>query len=285
MARFQVPPPPFVQAPHGLLDAATVPADDGDTHLWRGVEWDSGCAPPAALTYDGCLADTPTTDNPDKAVTVTGFPQSNSMDPFTVFQRYDCSPAGFTQAEHEQRARDLLARSDARAIEAVVERGTAGTALGTEVDGSLSQTATQVADVNDVTETIGVLERVLGWEYGGVGVLHMSRLVATMAIAANLLVVDRGRLRTVLGTTVAAGTGYLGTGAGGPSGASQAVYATGAVIAYRSAPQLVGSFRESLIREQNALQLITERTVVVGWDCGAWYGRVDTSGVEVTIGA
>jgi hypothetical protein len=267
LLRLYVDPIPFVPL-QGGLDSVVTSRDITDPHWQGGIEWTSNCVDAAAVTALEC-DDTPEvvwTDTP------TGYGDQVTRSTFTVYHNYQCSTGGRTLEEHTARAIEALTRGETRTIEAVVERG-GPTPDGTLGPLSASSLAGQAIVLDGGPATIvpalAGLEQALGWAYGGQGVIHLSRALAIAAAEASLLTFTQGRYRTALGTPVAVGSGYLG-GPGGPAGATQTAYATGPLIMYRTAAELIGRPEESVIRNVNTVSMTVQRTVAVGWDCDAF---------------
>ena len=123
-----------------------------------------------------------------------------------------------------------------------------------------------------VAETVGLLENWLATNYGSVGVIHMTRQAAVIGLAREVLVTSGGRLTTQLGTPVAAGSGYPGTGPAGQAAAASTswIFATPALFGYRS--EVFDSSDRSgdlFDRSLNNLYAVAERSFLLGFDpCG-----------------
>lgn len=297
--RALVDPPAFTPLRFGLLSTATDRTPDAPDHWRTGVTWQSHC-PDADGTYDPCLVEardfpdgtaTGPVNDPDPKQETDG-----SLDvedeqaslflrgatPFTIYNRQDCSPVGFWD-----RAQDLgtqaLVRVENYQVERIFESGVAQNTGGQEtafphlradaglVDdtGATLQTAAQVVTSNpvDIVEGIARLQAALAECYHGRGVIHVPAVLAPELMAHTLTVRSGDRLETQLGNRVAIGTGYTGIGPAGQIAPDVAwVYATGAVFYYRSDIR-VNQLVDSLARSHNTLQMIAERTYVLGWDC------------------
>lgn len=281
-----VPAPSFTARQYGLISVAQ-PGQEGDQPgKWRnGVTWQGVC-PTGATTFD------------DYCVTGVGAPTKTEnvsltqrgATPITAYAKIDCSPPGATEAEHRSRALDALSRVEELQIEAAFWTGTvaggsgAYTAYphlaanaevfdspGSLVSVLLQPAVTSVTGVTlDVVEALGRLEHALAGCLGGRGVIHMTAAVADAAWAQGLLDASGGRLSTRLGNQVAVGAGYTGSS---PAGVSTAgvhwMYATGPVFIYREdQAQVLGDKTADLFdRETNTMEVIAERTYVVGFDC------------------
>lgn len=182
-------------------------------------------------------------------------------DPFIVMAGVACGSLGTLNVDDQARARAALAAGEQRAVEATFERG--------NIDPSLSNGAVVTPGGTGalrVKRAVGTLERYLRSEYGGVGVIHASPLLAEYIRPDR----DGNVMRTQLGTPIAFGSGYLGvdptSGAAAP--ANQVwIYATGAVTIRRSAVSLPATGAETLDRSTNQVLMIAERGVMVAIDC------------------
>jgi hypothetical protein len=116
------------------------------------------------------------------------------------------------------------------------------------------------ADVTEATATsaptaLGNVENLLGQNYHGTGVIHMSRATATRL--APYLVRNGDHIETAVGTPVVIGAGYYT--------APEAIYGTGALFVARG-PAATDSRWNTAINDELVL---VEQTYVVGWDCYA----------------
>lgn len=285
--------PTFASSRFGLLSVVQTPTTR-DAHWQNGVTWSSYCPDDMGdTTYDECVA---TTGAPDGALPVPAAKTANvdhiirGATPFTIYVRFDCSPVG------NEEAQQVATRALGQVEEWQVER-TFWTGLvdGVEMmfphlaadaqvlDGDdvvlqpVASTAVTGAAV-DVATGLGRLEQALADCYGGRGVIHVP-LEALPTLDANNLVRPVGgrdassgqfgrQLETLAGNLVAVGAGYLGTGPDGvdPGGTTTWLYATGPVFMYRSSVH-VNTFSSTVNRENNTIEMIAERTYVLGFDC------------------
>lgn len=283
--------PTFSPSPYGLLSVVQTPANSG-AHWQNGVTWTSFCPNEAQATYDECIAVTgsggpptePSVKSPNVEMSLRG------ATPFTPYVRFDCATVGNESAI--ETARDALARTEGLQVERSFWTGVVDghvsafphLAANTEVDdsqGVLLQTVATPAVTGgpfDIAEGLGLLEQALADCFGGVGVIHMPvKLVPTLDALGLLRVVnarnvgsgqfDR-QLQTLNGNLVAAGAGYPGTS---PSGAAATdtttwIYATGPVFMRRSDVRVMPA-TSAINRETNNIEMIAERTYVLGFDC------------------
>lgn len=270
--------------------------EDPDPHWQAGITYPEVCSG-ASTTYDICVTDAPpvTGDNPTKEN--TGERGWRGATPFTVYTRIDCSPVGWVN-DAEGVIRAALLRFEHLAVEEVFTTGVvAGVAdimyphlsADTEVldpddDSGLIvlQPAASVAVTGtvDVVEGLGILEQQLADCYGAQGFIHVTLAVFNEMVNELIVFQRNGRWFTAKGNTVVPGSGYTGQapdGTAAPAGTSW-MYATGAVFGRRTAPKQVGNITESLDRGVNTLEIIIERTYVIGWDCCLAAVRVSTGG-------
>jgi hypothetical protein len=280
MARQIVDPPVFTTLPHGLWDVAQQPSVPG-THWQNGITWTERC-PVGATTFAQCMAVSGTGEAPVPPEKTGNVEQTNrGATPFTVYARFDCSPVGLPDASTV--AQSALARVEQHQLETAFWTGVAGgqpvvyprLAADAEVlddQGVVLQPAASpvVTGAGDPATALGALEQGLADCYRGQGVIHVPRRVLP-TLAAWKLVKRReedGRLVTVGGNLVVAGSGYTGSGPDGSPAAADSswIYATGAVFGYRS-DVYVSTVRDSLDRSTNTLSMLAERTYVIGFEC------------------
>jgi hypothetical protein len=241
-------------------------------------------------TYDECIAVTGSGSLPEPSTKADNVDSINrGATPFTPFVRFDCSPVGLEDADRV--ARDALEQSESYQVERAFWTGLVDSktlafphlaAAADVVDSQnilLQSTASVVATgAFDAATGLGLLEQALASCYNGVGVIHVP-VKALPTLDANGLVRRDGgrdgttgqlgrRLRTANGNLVAVGAGYPGTSPAGatvPNNQSW-IYATGAVFGYRSKVSY-SRVNDSIDRGANMMQMIAERTYVLGWDC------------------
>lgn len=278
-----VDPPAFTPLPHGLLDVAQ-PINPGDSHWQNGITYQTRCINSGATTYDDCIAITGSGDDSppppeDKEATTTL--ELRGATAFTVYTKFDCAPVGIDDAQAI--ATDALAQSEPWQVERAFWSGVAGgqsivyphlaaDAEVTDGDGIIIQTAADAVTGGpyDIACGLGLLEQELADCYGGVGVIHVPRRVLPTLCAHNLVYYnDDNELVTKNGNLVAVGVGYSGTSPAGADAAEMCeswIYATGAVFVYSGSVR-VHNVRDSIDRAENTVEMIAERTYVIGWDC------------------
>lgn len=284
--------PTFTPSPFGLLSVIT-PSNSTDPHWQNGVTWQSYCIDPMGdTTYDECLVVTGIGDVPEPSsktgnVDVT----TRAATPFTAYARFDCSTVGYTTEEFARVGTAALTQSESWQIENAIWTGLAddtpvvyphlsASSIILDAEGYTLQLATSipVTGAVDVATGLGLVEQSLADCHNGVGVIHVP-VKALPTLDAHGLVRDRnGVLKTLNGNIVAVGAGYPGTSPTGvdPGVGASWIYATGPMFLYRSQIRVI-PYRESLNRSNNTVEMLAERTYVVGWDCCQ-------SGVLIDIG-
>lgn len=273
---------PFTAPSFDLLSTAT-PLDMADAHWRMGITWEPLC-PESSGTYDPCSA---VVDNggdverapapPEKAATTEW--QTRAATAFTAYSRIDCSPVGQWDDLSESNQQALI-RSESRFVETAFWSGAVGgqtvvfphLAADTAVmDGGdvLQPAATVVTDTpQGIAVGIGMLEDAMRDCYPGVATLHMPIRLAALAAEASLLTSRSGRMFTTsIGSKVVVGD-YPGTGPDGTTTEGVTwMYATGEVFFVREPTPTRFSMAESFDRNVNTVEVIAERTYVIGWDC------------------
>lgn len=249
-----VPAPPRTPVPFGLFSTVTFrPAGArwqagarfdtaGCPATLRGIGHGDYCADPATVTgLANRLADgnTPGGDG--------------SGTPFTVQAEHQCSPVA---GEHRRLAEERLLAGEERAVEHAFATGI----LGNTPNLTQNPEALTMAPV-PFDLAVGLLEEWISDVYGSQGVIHAPRL----AVSANPLSVKVSgqTVRTTLGTPIAAGAGYPGTGPDGAAGVW--LYVTPTLTGYRSEPD----FMETFDRAVNDMVVYASRDyLLLHDDCG-----------------
>lgn len=253
---------PRIPLAYGLF---SVLAFRGGEERWiNGVKWDvPTCEPIGGIGSPEC-------DPAD----VIGLPKEltggdsapGEASPFGVYGHFTCSPIGNTLEHAEERARLHLQTREEGRVEQALWTGD----LGNKPN---FKTATPIqAGAVGVRLAVAKLEREIATSYGALGMIHVSRDVATLGLARGVFETKGGRMFTKQGTPVIAGAGYGGagpTGTAAPAGSEWAVV-TPALFGYRSEIFIPSSFPGDLLdRRNNDLYGVAERSYLIGWDdCG-----------------
>lgn len=273
---------PFTAPQFGLLSTATE-LNPPDARWKMGITWEPLC-PESSGTYDPCTA---IVDNAGVAELAPAPPaksdttewQIRGATPFTAYSRIDCSPVGQwdqLSAVNQQ----ALIRSESRFVETAFWSGVAG---GQEVvfphlaadsefsDGEdLMQPAATVvsATAQEIVIGLGMLEDAMRDCYPGVATIHMPIRLASIAADHHLIASRSGNMfTTTIGSKVVIGD-YPGTGPDGSSTEGETwMYATGEVFFARDREIPRFSNVEMFDRDVNTLEVLAERTYVLGWDC------------------
>lgn len=273
---------PFTAPQFDLLSTATQ-LDLADGHWRMGITWEPLC-PESSGTYDPCTAvvdqggDAVTAPAPLEKVATTEW-QTRAATAFTAYSRIDCSPVGQWDQLSESNQQALI-RSEARFVETAFWSGAAGgqtvvfphlAADSVVEDGGdvLQPAATVVTDTpQSIAVGLGMLEDAMRDCYPGVATIHMPIRLAALAAEAYLLTSRSGRMFTTsLGSKVVVGD-YPGTAPDGTTTEGVTwMYATGEVFYAREPNPTRFTMAESLDRSVNTVEVIAERTYVVGWDC------------------
>lgn len=228
-----------------------------DEHWRLGVQWVSQACADARLTTGPCIDGEVNPLTPDDACFVSKY------DPFTVYAYNTDDTIGFTLTEAEANAVARLTNGEQEAAETHLW--------------NLATTAV-TGDLVDLTAYplwygLGYVEQALAEQFGGQGVVHMSRLTATML--ADQLRFEGGRMFTLLGTPVIAGGGYDMIGATAPT--EGLIYGTGPLVMYRSD---IDTRQNAVAKDTNQVSVIAQRDYVIGWDCVAVGAEVSLATVE-----
>jgi hypothetical protein len=253
----EVTAPRVVPYPFGLFSVVT-PETSVDPHWQAGVWWRSEACASVGVTYLPCQVEDVV---PPKSVNVQcGIITAPS---FTVYARSDESMGGSALSEKFAAARALLMAGEQYAVES---------ALWALLDDAIGAGVSS-ATGGSIQEAIAMAEGLINVNYGGTGVMHMSRYTATMA-GIDVLRVDGARLRTLLGTPVAAGAGYLPAPDSPFSEDDAEIIVTGALVLMHGEVFDLGTVYDT---EINDISAVVERTYVVGWDCTAMRTAVLTA--------
>lgn len=251
--------PPRPALPFGLFSVLAPREGSDDRWEGGGIEFETLGCPPAPGSgligpYD-CEGETP------------GLPKQFDSNvhradaaPFTIYQSEVCSPIGNDLRHSMDVARGRLDLFEERLVETKLwqrfvqelDLATPGTSFPTG------------ADKAQMAEALATLLRTADDIYGTLGVVHMWRETALLMLAHRLLEVRQGRLYTLTGEQVVAGSGYQVAVAGGVVGQ---MFWTPQLVGYRS-DVFTSTNRDGdlLDRGQNDLYAVAERSWVVAYD-------------------
>lgn len=230
--------PASVAYDHGLFSVVTAPNPDDPAWESFGVRWPyAGEEAEINVINDPCVD--PDTPLPERSFNACLQQWANAM-PFTLEFAGGGSGVGLDTTP-EQAARDALIQREQVKAEAVVW--------------NMLSAQHEVPTADDVVDRIAALEQSISTDFGSSPVIHMGRSTAIKAAAQNLISVQGGQLRTVLGSRVVAGGGY-------DTEMTGVVAATTEVLMLRSEIQLnVGVYDTSI----NSNSILASRTYLFGW--------------------
>lgn len=276
---------PFTAPSFDLLSTAT-PLDLPANRWKMGITWEPLC-PESSGTYDPCTAVVDNAEAPGEATeapaplekAATTDWQVRGATAFTAYSRIDCSPVGQWDQLSPTNQQALI-RSESRFVETTFWSGVAGgqtivfphLAADSEVsDGEdLLQPAATVVEATPQTIAVGLgmLEDAMRDCYPGVATIHMPIRLAALAAEANLIAPRSGVMyTTTIGSKVVIGD-YPGTAPDGTTTAGTTwLYATGEVFFARDREPTRFRPVDSFDRAVNTVEMLAERTYVIGWDC------------------
>lgn len=294
MLRRKFVPGPLVTPETATLLDYVQWVDDPDPHWRAGITYPEVCGN-ASSTYDLCVTSAPpvTGANPTKLDSASR--NWRGATPFTIYTEIDCNPVGWVN-NAEAIVAEALRRYEHLQVEEVFSTGTVASvanvmyphlnANAVVVDSTdslitLQTAAAVVTGTFDVVEGLGILENALADCYGARGLIYVTLPVFEEMLEAHLLTQRNGLWYTGKGNFVVPGSGLTGNSPAGtaPAAGTSWMYATGALMGYRSAPKQVGNIVESFDRGVNTLKIIIERTYVLGWECCHAAVLVSTGGV------
>lgn len=291
LRRKHVPGPLVTPESSTLLDYVQW-VDDSDPHWRNGITYDEICGG-ASTTYDICVSSPVVTGaNPTKADNGGRFWRGAT--PFTVYTEIDCSPVGWWN-DAEAGIAEALRRYEHLEVERVFTTGVVAGVSGVMyphlaanavvLDPSDSMITLQPATTAftgtfDVVEGLGTIEQQLATCYGAQGLIYVSLLVFNELVNQLVVFQRNGLWYTAKGNKVVPMSGMANIAPDGttPAAGTSWMYATGALMGYRSAPKQVASRPESFTRSTNLLALIIERTYVLAFSCCLIGVRVSTGG-------
>lgn len=190
--------------------------------------------------------------------------------PFGVVTSYVCSAQGFSFGEAEARVRTRMMLREQRAVERRVWQGTPLGGLGGMA--GLFQSATTLSASGCVTEAVEQLEQALADNGIVGGIIHARPGMSAHLSQAHLIERGPGRqITTKLGTPVAFGQGYNGTGPAGQAVTTDVeyMYASGRVLIWGS-ELFIPPPEQTFDKPTNQMYLVGEKVYVVIVECGVW---------------
>jgi hypothetical protein len=270
-----------VALPFGLFSTFTF-RPNGAERWEAGIAWESiPCDPADAIGYYDWQTPASTIGLPKDFTEET--PGDRVATPFTVYGHFKCSPVGYPDDLAQTRATDhLTAREEARVEQALWtgDLGNVPNLRGLNMDAG-STVSLGGGTIQEISNGLALLENHIAVEYGSLGVIHMRRGAALVAMSKNLLKVSGARLLTQIGTPVVAGAGYTGSSPAGaaPAAGESWAYASPALFGYQSEIFTASNRQGDLLnRNTNDLYAVAERSYLLGFDpCGVGAVLLDTS--------
>jgi hypothetical protein len=183
------------------------------------------------------------------------------FDSFAIIQAMSCSGLGIGD-DFAQKAERVLDATQSFGVEEALSQGIVGSTNPFLGDGNVT-----VLGGAAVTPAVGLahLEQAIG-ATGRMGMIHATPAVVSSWGESYLDVVG-GVLRTVNGTPVASGGGYIGAEAdGAPAAAGQSWAFASGPVEVRLAAVNVQPIRETLDRSDNTVVVRAERYALADWD-------------------
>lgn len=261
--------------PYSLLSVAQY------FELAEGERWGNGVWV-QAYPSDPVHTNDPCSTGSDKTKVVGGAISQPFFGAFTAYLTETClsavvgpDPAGW----FTERAAAAFKARERTAAERVLVNGDAlpSWVTGTEVphltDANLDQLAAGAAQ--NFVEGLALLENAIGGS-GSLGVIHATPAIATLWESRQMIRDDgRSVMRTIIGTPVAVGAGYIGAypdGGAPPASGSEWAFATGQLKYLTDpgillAPRLLpDNYQEALNRHTNLVEYRAERDYVIVYD-------------------
>lgn len=289
----------FEFADYSLASAVTWLGGDAVGHWRGGIQYPADCTQ-VLPTISPCISGAP---DPVNAKTITWAQSNRGARAFTLYDRWDCSPAdGVTWDTGRDRALKALSYSAPFGLEQVFWSGTVGNApalnfpnlvsSGPNFDSSgrilLQPSAVMITGTLDVVEGLNRLEETFAACYSGKGWVHVPLGLINSLCAWKLVYERGGALYTWKGNRVIVGAGYA-TGIGpnrtvNPLGTTQ-MYMTSPVFGIKGTPTSWNPV-EMFDRSINTLRFIAEQTFLLGWSCCLVGVTVSAGGIITgTVGA
>lgn len=240
--------------PFGLFSVADI-REGGDTWI-HGVTFETLPCEPAGGYSDSCTSGE-AVGLPRTAVECPALGESTS---FTVSVLHERNPVGLAPSESQNRAAQHLTTREEARVEKALWTGDLGNVPNfAGANGYAAPVDAGSFPIAEAWNAVAAIEQEIAETYGSVGVIHMSREVATMLTKLGKLEVKGTRLQTPLQTPVVAGTGY----------GSDKIVGTPAIFGYRGAINTYATPGALLERGQNTLHLVADRDYLIAFDpCG-----------------
>jgi hypothetical protein len=276
LAPLRIDGPPPTPRPYGIVTTPGTIVPEGDPH-WR-----------AGVILDSYPTDLPESHNPCAVGTMRvkaegTTPPHPEFSSFTVVLPFTCSGIGLGNEAGAERARRRVRAAfvakEGWDVERELARGSSN------VDnphftkpGLATFPAGAAGTAVSVSEAIGLLENAIGGTAHD-GMIHVDPATFMRGCEDYLFEADGATMKTLRGTTVIIGDGYIGATVGGVLGARQSfAWATGPVELTRDDPEVLGPTAQVLDMSTNTATFRAERNYVAYWDTALLAAvRVDRS--------
>ncbi len=233
--------PEGIDRKFGLFSVATF--EDLGPHAGLGIQWTSQACAVVQQTQNACIDPGVAALTGDQCGVVSQF------DPFTLYYLDEDSIGGQSLDVHEAQARARFVSGEETACETAVAVSLANAA------GAPGVVTVGISPQEKLLGVLSTIEQALGETTGKEGVIYMSRFAASMLV--GVLIKDSGKLRTSLGTPVAAmGGGDLGT----------TMYGTGTIKSHRKP---IDAIAAQVDQDLNDVSILVQRPYAFGFDCQA----------------
>lgn len=261
-------------AKYGLLNSKTVVA--GSERFESGIDVDS-------ILCKGTVRNIEVCDPSNEDVVTEPSDTENQYLPFVVQAEFKCSTFGFTNADYELKATEAMELVQSKAVEHELWTG-ALSKLDTSTAGGSPNKYLASPDAVDVTPTGGAVSVQVGLallegalNQGYRGFIHGNR--AAISLVSGDFEPDGDVLKTDLGNTVIAGSGYGNTGPDGSAatGTQTWLYATGPVEVHLSDIETTpANHSEAVDTKNNTVTYTVSRFAAPVFDgCGHFAVLVD----------
>lgn len=248
-----------VPRPFDLLAAATLV--DPTNPRWLAGGWTGGDSPGPAYTHDPCSTGT------DRVKASAGDIASQMSGTFNVYLSGFCTAQsiGPNPTFWTDRLKLAFQVYEGAAVERVLATGDGHSTLGS-----------YLGDPNMEVLGGGVVSALRGLELleteiamAGGGMVHVAPATATALISLSVIAPVRGVMRTLLGTPVAVGAGYIGVtpdGEAAPAADQEWAFASGLIQIYRGEIETVPDrYADAFDRSMNDVLYIAERPYLFNW--------------------
>jgi hypothetical protein len=264
-----IKPPPVPPRPYGLFDVALGPMPfPNPGAMGAGIQYvPDTCEDDVFLYAMNCPA-------VSGSKTFSPIDPAVSGDPFGVITSYQCSSIGYSFDEARQRVLTRMQLREQRAVERRVWQGSPQGGIG-GLPG-LFQSATSLGAATCPTQAVQMLEQALADNAIVGGLIHARPAMSShLSRSYQLQRPNARQINTWLGTPVAFGQGYDGTGPTGQAvtATTEWMYASGRVLIWQSDVD-VPPIGPNMNLATNTVFTFAEKIFNVIVECGVWAVQV-----------